>query len=200
MWSGQVSAVTIYNTTQHYPQWVAAATDPCAAAFFDYEQTSTKPQEQWRLIIGLTNYFLHDTFVYTPDGLSDRWCTPTTPILEPWFDDCDGFAMRAALELAKGGIPKGNIFLATGLSYLGQINNLNWSPYHPQWRHSDHMVVLVVDDKNVWWVLDSSVKKEVRLLDAFGYNGYKARGIVNYYNYGPGTNTDVWAGWSRWTE
>lgn len=192
-------SLTVYNKREYYPQFVAMKENQCGTAFF--QAADSTPVKDLRLAIGWVNYLLHQNYEYQADGISDEWCVPGGDLAEYWADDCDGFAFRAAVELARAGVPRGNIFLATVLTYRQQVLNLEHSPYRPQWQEANHMVAMVIDQHGEWWVLDSSEPRLLRMSEVFAAPGYVARGLIHFANYGAGKPNDTAAGFARfWVE
>ena len=185
----------MYNKRQYYPQFVVMRDSDCGRAFFEAVDVD-RPGDP-RTNLAIINYYLHLNFEYRPDGIADVWCVPGGDLATHWADDCDGFAFRAAVELAKSGIPKGDIFIATVLTYLQRVRNIGTDPYHPQWVEADHMVTLVVIG-GVWYVVDSAQPETRKLHEAFGTTGYRPRGIISFGNYGPGKDNDAERGFRRW--
>jgi hypothetical protein len=186
-------AFTVYNKGHVFDQFIEMSLSPCGAPFFEVENVPVA--ENPRLIVALANYFMHENFRYTSDGISDTWCADHDTT-QYWEGDCDDFAFTAAVMLAKGGIPRNNIFLATVLTWEGRLKNLAYPDYHPNRMVADHIVVIVwANGRN--WVIDNASNKVLPIEEVFNDLGYVAHGIISYGNYGAGKANHAERGFRR---
>ena len=192
--AANTSAFTVHNKRHVFDQFIEMSLSPCGAPFFEVEDVP--PADDPRLVVALVNYFMHLNFSYTVDGISDNWCADHD-VTQYWEGDCDDFAFTAARHLAAAGVPRSNIFLATVLTWEGRFKNMAYPEYHPRRIEADHIIVIVWA-KGRHWVIDNASKKVLPIEEVFNDLGYVAHGIINYGNYGAGTNNHAAAGFSRW--
>lgn len=154
----------VYRSNYLWGQWLIMMSKPeCMDALILPEILDHDDETVKRIVDGV-NEALHMSFVYSSDGISDTWCNNLKEAIEAlrtggtWTGDCDNMAMTAYAALRMWGVDPDRMMIHTVLTAEAGWKNGHYSPYHPKFKHVDHMILSVdtgeyrsvIDNRNPW--------------------------------------------------
>jgi len=188
----QAGMVVYTNMKALHPQWVTMMEDDTCQAGL-WEDEAEYPDDPM-LVLWLVNHYLHNSFVYTDDGITDHWCSNRDEHRSGlnWDGDCDNFALTAAAELRTHGFPGNALMPASVLTWAQKSADMRDLPdLHPLVTRANHMILLVYA-KDEWWVLDNRSKDIKRANDVLG------KGLFDYTPYTITTLAHHDSYWRKW--
>lgn len=149
------------------------------------------------LVADLTARILHERFNYVSDGLTDHWESRYSDMMDGYFEgDCDDFALTAAEALMRAGFPVEDIYLVTGVGYIGQIKARQYDPMHPSRIRADHIFVMIWA-RGGWYVIDNTHARLQRAEDYMRID-YMPIAVMNVGNWTlDKVHRDFSRGWGR---